>query len=166
MQSKLRLIVSSSNWLTAATADDHEKRNILGELHKDWGNEFLGYSVDVLRNLLLVQEKEFPATTYYSKTIPIIQSSGTGKSRLLDEISKEFLTTCFVLRHRGDDGYPPGDPEVTEFLIGPVDILCSTDVFDAQLHARVVALLAASLAQCKEKHCADKGMVDKLTILQ
>jgi hypothetical protein len=97
--------------------------------------------------LLLVEEKDFSEMTYYSKTIPIIQSSGTGKSRLLDEISKEFISICFVLRHRDDDGYPPGDPKVTEFLIGPVDTL---DVFGAQLHARAVALLAASVVQCKE----------------
>ena len=125
----------------------------------------MGSSLDVLRGLLLVQEKEFNATTYYGKTIPIIQSSGTGKSRLLDEISKEFLTISFVLRHQGEDGYPPGDPEITAFLIGSVDFSTSPD-FDAKLHARVVALLAASMAQCKEPLLIrNDGCYDKLTVL-
>lgn len=107
--------------------------------------------------MLLAQQNEFPVTTYYSKTIPIIQSSGTGKSRLLDEISKELLTIPFVLRYRGSYGYPPGDTEVTEFLVG-TDIFRPVGFFDTQLHARVVAFLAASLAQCKgNKYSTDKG---------
>ena len=63
---------------------------MLHVLHKDWNNKFSGGSLDILRNLILAREDDFDRINYYAKTIPIIQSSGTGKSRLLDEISKEF----------------------------------------------------------------------------
>ena len=76
--------------------------------------------------------------------------SGTGKSRLLDEISKEFLAISFVLRHPGKDGYPPGDHEITSFLTGPLTKTGTETGPSAVLHARAVALLAGSFAQCKD----------------
>ena len=87
----------------------------------------------------------------YAKTMPIIQSSGTGKSRLLDEISKEFLTMSFVLRHPAEDGYPPGDPEITKILTGMGKTTATKARLNAVLHARAVALLAGTLAQCKHR---------------
>ena len=87
----------------------------------------------------------------YAKTMPIIQSSGTGKSRLLDEISKEFLTISFILRRPMEDGYPPGDPEITTFLTDMLDMIASEARLNAVLHAHTVALLAGTLAQCKHR---------------
>src|ERR1700722_7899028 len=58
-------------------------------------NEFFGKSLDILRDLLLAEEREFKSNIYAK----MIQSSGTGKSRLMDEIGKEFLSISFVLRH-------------------------------------------------------------------
>ena len=110
-------------------------------MQKDWNNKFSGGSLDLLRNTLLAREDDFRRTKYYGKTIPIIQSSGTGKSRLLDEISKEFLTVNFVLRRRGENGFPPGDYEITEFLHG-------NSIIYEVVHARVVALLIGTIAQC------------------
>jgi len=122
--------------------DESEMHSILDDLHNDWRCPFLGDSLAVLKDLLLHREKEFQKDTTYGKTIPIIQSSGTGKSRLLDEISKEFLTVNFVLRRRGENGFPPGDYEITEFLHG-------NSIIYEVVHARVVALLVGTIAQCK-----------------
>jgi len=102
----------------------------------------LGDSVDVMRDLLLAEERGFKSDIYV-KMIPVIQSSGTGKSRLMDEISKDFLSVSFVLRHPGEDGFPPGDTEITGFLTRPFDT-------EAQLHARVAAFLAGTLIQRTE----------------
>src|SRR5438309_914531 len=92
--------------LALTEKDIHEqatnKRAMLSGLYHEWRGEFIGGSVDILRNLVLGEETEF-GVNRYAKIIPIIQSSGTGKSRLLDEISKEFLTMYFTLRHPAED---------------------------------------------------------------
>ena len=119
-------------------------------LYREWRSEFIGSSIDILRNLVLDEEEDF-GTNYYAKTIPIIQSSGTGKSRLLDEIGKEFLTMTFILRRPMEDGYPPGDSEITMFLIGKGELITTKARLNAVLHARAVALLAGTLAQCKHR---------------
>jgi hypothetical protein len=155
-----------------------EKDDILAALSGHWKRPFQGGSVDVLRGLLLGEEKAFDKDRFYAKTIPIIQSSGTGKSRLVDELGKEFLTVSFVLRHPGDDvTWPPGDHEITKFLT------CSTSYEECT--AAVVALLSATLAEGNEfpvtgnnaccdrltvcipvaKWCCDKTQFDQMTEL-
>ena len=52
----------------------------------------------------------------YCKMLPIIQSSGMWKSRVVDEIGRRIFTTVFTLRDNGSTGYPPGDPEVMAFI--------------------------------------------------
>jgi hypothetical protein len=116
---------------------------MLAVLSGDWKRPFWGDSVELLKALLLDEERVFQRDEFYAKSLTIIQSSGTGKSRLLDELSKELLTISFALRHpHKDAGWPPGDHEITHFLT------CSTDY--KELAARAVAFLAAALAQCKK----------------
>ena len=116
---------------------------MLVALSGDWKRPFWGNSLNVLKELLVDEENIFQKDKFYAKSMTIIQSSGTGKSRLLDELSKELLTISFVLRHPCKDvEWPPGDHEITDFLT------CSTEY--KELIARAVALLAAALAQCKE----------------
>lgn len=55
-------------------------------------------------------------TEYYSKSFSILQSSGSGKSRLVDELGKHHLTIVFTFRKAGDTGYPPGDPEISAYF--------------------------------------------------
>ncbi|KAF8246830.1 hypothetical protein K440DRAFT_661732 [Wilcoxina mikolae CBS 423.85] len=87
---------------------------------------------------------EAGAPTYYCKLIPIIQSSGMGKSRLVDETSKDLFTISFTLRSGEESGYPPGDPEVTEYMDS------SLEMGDAHMHARAAALIAAAFGQAHE----------------
>ena len=117
-------------------------------LYQGWNTKFKGASARALRKLVRAEETNFWAAAHYSKTIPIIQSSGTGKSHLLDEISKDFLTVTFVLKLQGEAGYPPGDQEIMEFLIGASDRTTEAQR-NATLHARVVALLGGAIARCK-----------------
>lgn len=140
----MSLRVSFPQLTTVLILTFHEVNNpdMLIGLYHSWNNEFFGKSLDVLRDLLLAEEREFKSN-FYAKMIPIIQSSGTGKSRLMDEIGKEFLSISFVLRHPGQDGFPPGDHEVTTFLTKPFST-------EAELHARVAAFITSALAQCKE----------------
>lgn len=130
-----------------------KKDNILAALSRDWKRPFRGDAVNLLRGLLLDEEEAFEKDKFYAKSITIIQSSGTGKSRLVDELGKEFLTISFALRRPTDDiTWPPGDPEITDFLT------CSTCY--RELTARAVALLSGTLAQLTE-WCNKKTQSDQ-----
>ena len=54
---------------------------------------------------------------HYSKFTPTVQSSGVGKSQLLDEFSKKVLGILFTFRMNDDTGYPPGDPEIRKYIL-------------------------------------------------
>jgi hypothetical protein len=114
-------------------------------LSGDWKRPFCGASLNVLKQRLQNEERLFQEEEFYSKSITIIQSSGTGKSRLLDELGKEFLTISFTLRRPSNDiSWPPGDSEITNFLTKPPDY--------EHLIAGAVCLLAASLIICNKSH--------------
>lgn len=49
--------------------------------------------------------------------MPIVQSSGAGKSRLMDHYGKTHLGVVYTLRVYDQSGYPPGDPEITELML-------------------------------------------------
>ncbi|RDB30774.1 hypothetical protein Hypma_005734 [Hypsizygus marmoreus] len=54
----------------------------------------------------------------YDNIIPIVQSSGTGKSRMVDEAAKSVFTLPCNLRPREDTtGYPKADPTFRGFLL-------------------------------------------------
>ncbi|KAI9445890.1 hypothetical protein H4582DRAFT_1901738 [Lactarius indigo] len=55
-------------------------------------------------------------TQIYARYCSIVQSSGMGKSRLLDEFSKGHFLIPMNLRASTDQGYPPADSEVRNFL--------------------------------------------------
>lgn len=111
----------------------------IDRLYDGWNAEFYGSAPDALKEQINLGESG--ATNLYAKTIPIIQSSGTGKSRLVDELSKEFLTISFVFRSNGETGYPPGDPEITQFTaINRTYTLCD-------IHSISVSLLAGALLE-------------------
>jgi hypothetical protein len=40
----------------------------------------------------------------YARVLPVVQSSGTGKSRMLDEVAKSLFTFPFCLRPPGVNG--------------------------------------------------------------
>ncbi|KAH9051513.1 hypothetical protein EDB87DRAFT_1541276, partial [Lactarius vividus] len=52
----------------------------------------------------------------YAHYCSIVQSSGMGKSHLLDGFSKEHFLIPINLRPKDGKGYPPADEEVREFL--------------------------------------------------
>ena len=63
-----------------------KKNDILAALSGDWIRPFQGGSVGLLKELLLDEEEAFEKDRFYAKSITIVQSSGTGKSRLVDEL--------------------------------------------------------------------------------
>ncbi|KAI0263025.1 hypothetical protein BC834DRAFT_331317 [Gloeopeniophorella convolvens] len=56
------------------------------------------------------------AAARYGPFCPIIQSSGMGKSRLLDEFAKNHFSIPINLRGPDSEGFPPPDANVREYL--------------------------------------------------
>lgn len=126
---------------TSHTSSD--PRPFEGEIWKrlfvDWTSEYRSEGLDALRELLALNEAEPPKDEIHSKCISIIQSSGTGKSRLVSELGKGVFSLSFTLRDRDSTGYPPGDFEVLEFFKKSK----LNDTLD--VHSTIIALLSATL---------------------
>ena len=78
--------------LTCSSCIDH-KRLLVWGYEKAFQTPFVGRSVDALYELLFLYEKSFRAgnadrnlKTYYARYFPIIQSSGTGKTKTVLEV--------------------------------------------------------------------------------
>lgn len=137
--------------LPSAIAPTSSRSQFLGSvlrlLHEQWNSEYRGPAITALRDQIEAYESLDGSVwdnRYYAKIIPVIQSSGMGKSRLIDQLSKEHVGLSYVLRSNGESGYPPGDVEVTRFLLS----FPHNDIVDA--HSRMLALLQASLTQLNE----------------
>ncbi|KAI0730732.1 hypothetical protein C8Q76DRAFT_337368 [Earliella scabrosa] len=57
------------------------------------------------------------STSQYVGHAAIIQSSGSGKSRLVDEVAKDIFTVPFNIRDVDDSAYPPADDAVHDLLV-------------------------------------------------
>ncbi|KAM6499175.1 hypothetical protein JOM56_004683 [Amanita muscaria] len=72
----------------------------------------------------------------YARYLAIVQSSGTGKSRMIEELSKKHLVIPVNLRdYHNETGYPPADKKAYAYLTG------TTSQEEARVHA--VAFLRA-----------------------
>ncbi|KAF8456732.1 hypothetical protein BDZ91DRAFT_523185 [Kalaharituber pfeilii] len=87
-------------------------------VHNLWNGEFHGRSLQALKQMLHTYEHQWSKSPqhFYSKSLVMFQSSGTGKSRLADEIGKENFQFSFVFRKQGETGYPPADAEIISYF--------------------------------------------------
>ena len=67
---------------------------------KSWEYNFLGNSHELLREIILHYATNVVPSQIYAQIIPIVQSSGTGKSRMIHELSKQMIV-IFVNEGRG-----------------------------------------------------------------
>ncbi|KAF8532998.1 hypothetical protein BDD12DRAFT_900809 [Trichophaea hybrida] len=91
------------------------------EVRKHWSDTFLGEGAEAFEVYLRDCRTLFQNNpeTFYSKSFEIIQSSGTvsasGNHR--NSFGRTSVNTAsFVLRGGDDTGFPPGDPEILNFL--------------------------------------------------
>ena len=106
---------------------------------------------------MLESEIKGKAKVLYAKGLPVVQSSGTGKSRVLTEVCLDFVLVCYFvqklyqvgkhiftllicLSKQGDPGYPPGDPKVVEYF----NALSKTNDLSYSTHIAVASFLAAA----------------------
>ncbi|KDQ06114.1 hypothetical protein BOTBODRAFT_181892 [Botryobasidium botryosum FD-172 SS1] len=89
----------------------------MGATEKAWKYPFQGSAHKALLKRLRHLEKTWSKElNHYAKFVPLIQSSGTGKSRLLDEMAKEAYVIPLNIRDSREKGYPLADPGVLNFL--------------------------------------------------
>src|SRR5438045_9170831 len=95
---------------------------------------------------------------YYARTLVFVQSSGMGKSRLVDAFGQKCPMINFILREKETTGFPPCDDDILSFLrekpsANEMKILqdtCSEVMATvAWNHTLAVALLQASFEECK-----------------
>ncbi|KAN0062114.1 hypothetical protein ACQY0O_005635 [Thecaphora frezii] len=83
---------------------------------------------DFNRSLLSDYEAEFDTKKYYGPIIPIVQSSGTGKSRLVHEMRKIWPTLSVTLRtaaHNPRGGFPIQDVAAVDYFKKQKDVDCN-----------------------------------------
>ena len=70
---------------------------------RSWVRPYIGDGARTLYETLRFYNKT-QLTPLYSRAIPLLQSSGTGKSRTLDELSKTVFVIPINLRGKGTEG--------------------------------------------------------------
>lgn len=126
------------------TANDLVTTGRLNRIQLAWNRQFAGDTTQQLKDVLEKAESIFDSRQHYTKVMGVLQSSGAGKSRLMDEFSKLSVGICFTLRYGNQTGYPPGDIEVTTLLR---DLATGQQNGKRSMeHATSVALLSAAVA--------------------
>ncbi|KAI9452701.1 hypothetical protein BJY52DRAFT_1225998 [Lactarius psammicola] len=86
-------------------------------IEDSWMADFVDPSpLEGLREHIVEQLTKPSQPPVYGRYFSILQSSGMGKSRLLDEFSKSYFLIPLNLCASTDQGYPPADAQVRHFL--------------------------------------------------
>ncbi|KAF8491845.1 hypothetical protein F5888DRAFT_1892004 [Russula emetica] len=80
-----------------------------------WGGKYKGDLADVLRET--IADYLSKDRTPYARLTTVVNSSGTGKSRMVDQLGTETITVPMCLRQRGREGFPPVDMELRDWLV-------------------------------------------------
>ncbi|KAI9566688.1 hypothetical protein HD554DRAFT_2174105 [Boletus coccyginus] len=103
--------------LASTTSTDDLHHNLLGS----FGAKYRGAAVDGFYEYLTRNEKLFKTVSnpkYYARFCSIVQSSGTGKSRTLTELSKKDVVVIYMNQSGEDDRlcFPARDPIPSQIL--------------------------------------------------
>ncbi|KAI0295042.1 hypothetical protein B0F90DRAFT_1820770 [Multifurca ochricompacta] len=109
-----------------------------------WGSPFKGNAATSL--LLTIESYLDKRRDVYARQTSIVNSSGTGKSRMVDEVATKIITIPICLRSSKSQGFPPPDIELRNWLCS-VGGDSDPDAPSKKLHGFVYALLTIT-----EKH--------------
>jgi hypothetical protein len=84
--------------------DIPESLTVFIVVERSWNREFEGPATDVLLQTISTYLTERNKSKS-SNCSPIVNSSGTGKSRMVDQLSKRVITVPMCLRGPGSNGY-------------------------------------------------------------
>lgn len=114
----------------------------LTRIQAAWNQPYRGTTDAVLAELIRSESAEFEKTNHpYAKMMPVIQSSGAGKSRSIDQFSQKHLGVVYTFRLKNQTGYPPSDVEITSLLR---QALISMPDQRTQEHSTAVALIGST----------------------
>jgi hypothetical protein len=102
---------------------DEQQKQVELNVSEDWARPFLGVAAIKLRDHLLSQKAESDTlhTRNYARAFPVLQSSGTGKSRTVVQLST--LEPGFMIcvrpepRRREVTSQPPRDDHIGQWLL-------------------------------------------------
>ncbi|KAH8116519.1 hypothetical protein DFH11DRAFT_1876339 [Phellopilus nigrolimitatus] len=83
-----------------------------------WNREFVGTVDEALWVHIKECLYERSLNKKYANLCPIIQSSGTGKSRAVDQLGRMHFILPICLRDPETTGFPPADDSIRKFLTG------------------------------------------------
>ncbi|KAA8893044.1 hypothetical protein FN846DRAFT_914540 [Sphaerosporella brunnea] len=121
--------------LTTARSDPADTINLVATTQSAWRSRFFGDTVTVFRKVL--EATSINADRDYARFTPIVQSSGMGKSRLIDQYALHTPGVVFTLRRGNQAAYQTGDVEITVMLLPKNS--------EGDTHAMFVALLAGGV---------------------
>ncbi|QRV99088.1 hypothetical protein RhiJN_27107 [Ceratobasidium sp. AG-Ba] len=84
---------------------------------KAWDTPYLGNADRLLEHAIHDMNRD-RGSDAHANFVPIVQSSGTGKSRAVDQVARRVFTIPFNLRESHDmTGFPPADPHMNSFIL-------------------------------------------------
>lgn len=116
----------------------------LRDLHKAqlaWKEPYIGHTAIIFEQA--VREAARAKHQYLAKIMPIVQSSGAGKSRLIDNYGNSHLGVVYTFRVYDQSGYPPGDPEITSLMLS--SIAKEGSIKDGLEHATAIGLIGSTI---------------------
>ncbi|RPA82109.1 hypothetical protein BJ508DRAFT_325883 [Ascobolus immersus RN42] len=135
--------------------------------HNHWNAAYIGsLAGSLLQHMVVTSQKASdtlsPFSKLHSNFMPVMNSSGVGKSKALDEVGRlpgGPWVIGIVLRSGDDGGYPPGDPEIYDFLD-----LIKEERMDARWKANALALaLVLGVFQAVAEWATKNGFLKKDT---
>ncbi|KAH7928223.1 hypothetical protein BV22DRAFT_216556 [Leucogyrophana mollusca] len=128
---------------------------LTGDLHKSFIRPFLGAAVDGLYEYLTNNNTKFSnpdSNPHYAKFCSIVQSSGTGKSRLVIELRNKGVVVLYMnLRPEDDNGFPERDAIPSAILTQDLPLT------SAQYGARCCAFFTALFITLRTEFTASFG---------
>ncbi|KAH7917774.1 hypothetical protein BV22DRAFT_1135131 [Leucogyrophana mollusca] len=125
---------------------DTQERVVMGA----WNRPYSGHH----HHLLLRNINNMKRGKLYSNTVAIIQSSGSGKSRLVREQSNLVFTLPFNLRPDADSkqlAYPPPDRRIRAYILAETLSLPESQVRCLRLLAHLFSVVSSNLSELIEQ---------------
>ncbi|CCM07240.1 uncharacterized protein FIBRA_09586 [Fibroporia radiculosa] len=115
----LRLRILQPKKVNMRFSEDVKASEKLATEHA-WRLPFEGHYHQVLLRTISNMSEHVRLNQSYANYLPLVQSSGTGKSRTVDELAKSIFTIPFNVRDAAANigyAYPPSDTSIVAFLI-------------------------------------------------
>lgn len=125
----------------------------LRDLHRAqlaWKEPYISHTATVFEQAVREAARMFSSSAKHqclAKIMPIVQSFGAGKSRLIDHYGNSHLGVVYTLRVYDQSVYPPGDPDIMSLMLSSIAREDSTK--DGLEHATAVGLIGSTISYGK-----------------